>query len=240
MARKFLVFSCLVFLISIVYSIYTRYQMHTENKNQQEVTAELEAPSVGHVSISRSSQPKTEDSNPEPTEEELAAFEVFLSNLEELEELEGTTETTQFEEVFEEVAEAEVSETEGDDTGISPELKEMFIHYKEVFLNRSREVSREIAPFMRRIVELDERTDELDNLMTEKSNRGEPHQELREEYRQLSEERNEVFVALEPLDERRAQVYEDWEEYLLANHGIDSTTFNETYNEALRSWLANQ
>ena len=239
MARKFLVFSCLVFLISIVYFIYTRYQMHTENKNQQEVTAELEAPSVGHVSISRSSQPKTEDSNPEPTEEELAAFEAFLSNLEELEELEeldGTTETIQ----PEEVAETEVSETEGDDTGISPELEEMFIHYKEVFLNRSREVSLEIAPFMRRIVELDERTDELDNLMTEKSNRGEPHQELREEYRQLSEERNEVFVALEPLDERRAQVYEDWEEYLLANHGIDSTTFNETYNEALRSWLANQ
>ena len=165
--------------------------MHTANKNQQEVTAELEAPSVGHVSTSRSSQPKTEDSNPAPTEEELAAFEVFLSNLEELEELDGTTETTQ----PEEVAEAEASETESDDTGISPELEEMFIYYKG-HLDRVWKVEREIAPFMRRIVEIDEKTDELDTLMTEKSNRGEPHQELREEYRQLSEERNEVFVAL--------------------------------------------
>ena len=236
MARKFLVFSCLVFLISIVYFIYTRYQLNTENKNQQEVTAELEAPSVGYVYTSRSSQPKTEDSNPEPTEEEWAAFEAFLSNLEELEELEGTTETIQ----PEGVAETEAYSAEGDDTGISPELEEMFIHYKEVFLNQTREVDREITPFMRRIVELDERMDELDNLMTEKSNRGEPHQELREEYRQLFEERHEVFVALEPLDEQMAQIHQEWEEYLLANHGIDSTTFRETYNEALRSWFANQ
>ena len=117
MARKFLVFSCLVFLISIVYSIYTRYQMQTENQNQQDVTAELEAPSVGHVFISRSSQPKTEDSNLEPTEheEDWEAFGEFLSYLEELE---GTTDTTQ----PEEVAETEASETKGDDTGISSEL----------------------------------------------------------------------------------------------------------------------
>ena len=237
--KKFLAFSCLILLISIVYFIHTRYQTHTERKNQQDVSAELEAPSVGHISTSRSSQPKTEDSNPEPTEEEWAAFEEFLGNLEELEELEGTTEMTQIEEVAE-ADEVATSKTESDDTGISPELEKMFIHYKEVVLNRSREISQEIAPFMRRIVEYDERMDELDNLVTEKSNRDEPHQQLMEEYRQLSEQRNEVFVALEPFNERRAQVYEEWEEYLLTNHGIDSTTFHETYNETLRSWFANQ
>ena len=239
MARKFLGFSCLVFLISIVYFIYSRHQLQPESKNrhnQQKVAVELEAPVTRHISASRSAQPKTENSNPEPTEEEWAAFLAFLNNLEELEESEGTTETTQ----PEEVAETEVYGADGGDRGISPELEEMFIHYKEVFLNRSREISQERAPFMRRVVEIDEWMDELDNLMTEKSNRGEPHQELREEYRQLSEERNEVFVALEPLDERRAQVFEEWEEYLLTNHGIDSTTFNETYTDALRAWFANQ
>ena len=198
MVRKFLVFSCLVFLISIVYFIYTKYQMHTENKNQQEVTAELEAPSVGHVSTIRSSQPKTEDSNPEPTEEELAAFEVFLSNLEELEELDGTTETTQ----FEEVAEADTSETESDDTGISPELEEMFIYYKG-HLDRFREVERKVVPLMRRVVELDERIEELGNLIMEKTNRGEAHQELVGARQQLYEERDEVSETLEPLGENR-------------------------------------
>lgn len=236
MARKLLGFSCLVFLISIVYFIYTRYQLNTENKNQQEVTAELEAPSVGYVSTSRSSQPKTEDSNPEPTEEEWAAFEAFLSNLEELEELEGTTETIQ----PEGVAETEAYSAEGDDTGISPELEGMFIHYKEVFLNRTREVDREITPFMRRIVEIDERMEELFDAIMEKSNRGEEHQELLDARMQLYEERVEVSEALEPLDEQMAQIHQDWEEYLLANHGIDSTTFNETYTEALRTWFANQ
>ena len=122
MARKFLGFSCLVFLISIVYFIYTRHQLQPESKNrqnQQKVTAELEAPVTGRISTIRSSQPKTEDSNPEPTEEEWAAFVAFLSNLEELEESEGTTETTQ----PEEVAETEVYGADGGDTGISPRAR---------------------------------------------------------------------------------------------------------------------
>ena len=140
MARRFLVISFLVFLISIVYFVYTRYQLHAESKNQQvqqEVTAELETPFTGRVFSSRSGQSKTESSNPEPTEEEWKSFEEFIGNLEKLEELEGTTETTQPEEVAETVA----SEIEVDDTGISPELEEMFIYYKG-HLDRFRDVER--------------------------------------------------------------------------------------------------
>ena len=238
MARKFLGFSCLVFLISIVYFIYTRHQLQPESKNrqnQQKVTAELEAPVTGRISTIRSSQPKTEDSNPEPTEEEWAAFVAFLSNLEELEESEGTTETTQ----PEEVAETEVYGADGGDTGISPELEEMFIYYKG-YLDRFRVYDQEVASLMRNVVEIDERMDELFDAIMEKANRGEEHQELLDARMQLYEERAEISEALEPLGERMAQLQEELNEYLLTNHGIDSTTFNETYTDALRAWFANQ
>ena len=232
MERKFLAFSCLVLLSSMVYFIYTSYQLHIENKNQQEVTAELEAPFVGGLYISRSSPSKTENSNLEPTEGGWAAFEDSVKDFDERDE---TAETTQ----PEEVTEAEISETEGNDTGISPELEKMFIYYKG-YLDRHREVSQKQAPFMKKIVEMDKEWEKLDNLITEKTNRGEEHQELVEARRQLSEEREEIFVALEPLDERMTQLEQEWEEYLRAHHGIDSTLFRETHTKALRSWLANQ
>ena len=232
MERKFLAFSCLVLLSSIVYFIYTSYQLHIEDKNQQEVTAELEVPFVGGLYISRSSQYKTENSNLEPTEGGWAAFEDGVKDFDERAE---TAETTQ----PEGVTEAEISEIEGNETGISPELEKMFIYYKG-YLDKHRKISREQGPFMRKLVEMDKEGEELDNLITEKTNRGEEHQELVEVRRQLSEERNEVFVALEPLDERMAQLEGEWEEYLHTYHGIDSATFRETHTKALRSWLANQ
>ena len=229
MERKFLAFSCLVLLGSIVYFIYTSYQLHIENKNQQEVTAELEAPFVGGLYISRSSQSKRENSNLEPTEGEWGAFEGDVKDLGEFEE------TTQPEAGIE----TEAAETEVNDTGISPEIEKMFIYYKG-YLERRREVSREQAPFMRKLVEMDKEWQELDNLITKKMNRGEKHQELVEVRRQLSEERNDVFVALEPFDERLVQLEGEWEEYLRTYHGIDSATFREIHAEDLRSWLANQ
>lgn len=232
MERNFLAFSCLVLLSSIIYFIYTSYQLHIENKNQQEVSAELEAPFVGGVSTSRSSQSKTENSNLEPAEGEWEALEEDVKDFDEFEE---TIEATQ----PEGVTEAETSETEGNDTGISPELEEMFIYYKG-YLDRHREVSRKQAPLMRKIVEMDKEWEEFDNLITEKTNRGEEHQELLEARRQLAEERNEVFVALEPLDERMTQLEQEWEEYLRTHHEIDGTTFGELHTEVLRSWLANQ
>ena len=232
MERKFLAFSCLVLLGSIVYFIYTSYQLHIENKNQQEVTAELEAPFVGGLYISRSSQSKRENSNLEPTEGEWGAFEGDVKDLGEFEE---TTETTQPEAGIE----TEAAETEVNDTGISPEIEKMFIYYKG-YLERRREVSREQVPFMRKLVEMDKEWQELDNLITKKMNRGEKHQELVEARRQLSEERNDVFVALEPFDERLVQLEGEWEEYLRTYHGIDSATFREIHTEDLRSWLANQ
>ena len=232
MERKFLAFSCLVLLSSIVYFIYTSYQLHIESKNQQEGTAELKAPFVGGLYISHSSQSKTENSNLEPTEGGWAAFEDGVKDFDERDE---TAETTQ----SEGVTEAAISETEGNDTGISPELEKMFIYYKG-YLDRRREVSRKQVPFMRKIAEMDKEWEALDNLITEKMNRGEKHQELIEARRQLAEERAEVFVALEPFDERMAQLDQEWEEYLRTYHGVDSATFRETHTEALRSWLANQ
>ena len=93
---------------------------------------------------------------------------------------------------------------------------------------------------MKRVVELDERIEELGDLIIEKTNRGEAHQEIVEARQQLYAERDEVSETLEPLGEQAAQLEEEWEEYLLTNHGIDSTTFNETFTDALRAWFANQ
>ena len=71
MERKFLAFSCLVLLSSIAYFIYTSYQLHIQNKNQQEVEVEPEAPLIGARGASSSFQPLTpEHSNLEPSEEE--------------------------------------------------------------------------------------------------------------------------------------------------------------------------
>lgn len=231
MERKFLAFSCLVLLISIVYFIYTSYRLHTENKNQQEMVVELEEPFVG-VGPSSFSQPQPESSNLESTEGEWEAFEGKVKDFESFGEI---TETTQLEGGIA----TEISETEDVDTEISSELEEMFIYYKG-YLERRRKVSRKIAHLMRQFVELDERIEELGNLIIETTNRGEEHQELVEERQQLYEDKDEVSIALEPHDKHAAQLDQEWEEYLQTYHGIDSTTFRETHAEDLRSWLANQ
>ena len=125
MERKILVFSCLVLLISIVYFIYTSYQLHIENGNQQEVTAELEEPFVGSVSTGSSSRLKQENSSPEPTAKEWEAFEKVFNDFEELEEQAETTQP-------EGVAETEASETEDSHTGISSELEAMFTRARDI------------------------------------------------------------------------------------------------------------
>ena len=93
---------------------------------------------------------------------------------------------------------------------------------------------------MNKIVELDERMDDLDNRMNEITGRSEERQKLRETYRQLQNERAEVSIALEPLDELQAQVDKEWKDYLWAHHGMSNSQFFESHGMALRSWLANQ
>ena len=234
--KKFLVFSCLILLISIVYFIHTRCQMHTESKNQQKVTGELEAPSVGHVSASRSSQPRIEESNPVPTEEEWAAFEEFLGNLEELERtLEGTTETTQPEP--EGITDAEVyeasSETEGDDTGISPELKATFIVVND-WRDTQRAYFEKIDPLMREYAPLGEI--EVGIIHAISGTSGEENRRLHEELRQVQSKKQELADLMAPFGRAREQANQELVQYLQENHGMDMQQFFDTHGEVFESW----
>ena len=228
MERKFLAFSCLVLLISIVYFIYTSYQLHIENKNQQEVITELEMPSVGRVYTNSSSQyAKTERSNLEPTEEGWEAFEEVFNNFEALGE---TVETSQFEGGVETVA----VEAEEGHTGISAELEALFVGVKQ-FMDQERIIDDEVRPYLDENFKLKQRQIEIiTNDLLEAQ--GEESERLHKEFQKNREHMKTLSDIIIPFGEQMIQLRTEFEE----KHRITLEKFMENHGEDFRSWKALQ
>ena len=240
MKRKFLVLSCLIFLILGLYFTFTIIKVETEEsptENQQQPT-EVDKNTTKENRLFKIKSPKSQaESLNQPTDEELEVAIDFLKSLDKESGSEGLEEKR--EKKQSETSKTEVAETQDSARTISPEREEMFIYYKGIG-DQHRELARKIAPLMRRFVELDERIEELGNLIIEKTNRGEEHQKLVEERQQLYEEKVEVSEGLKPYDQRTVQLEKEWEEYLRTHHRMSINQFRETYATAFRSWLANQ
>ncbi len=223
MERKFLAFSCLVLLISIAYFIYTSYQLHIENKNQQEGTVELEVPFTGLRDANRSSHLLTpEHSNPEPTAEEGEASEK-TSESTELEETEVIFDTEGFEEL-----EAKTSEAQS-----SPELEALFIEVKQLYDQRE-VIYRETAPFSIELRELKYRRIEIGlHDLVEAS--GEETERLHEEFRRSQDRMQELRTIIAPLDEQRFQLEKEVEQ-IVFEYGMTVEEFHDRYGEKYESW----
>ena len=223
MERKFLAFSCLVLLSSIVYFIYTSYQLHIENKNQQELTAKLEVPSVERVYANNSSQSsKTEPSTPELTEEEWEAFDEVLSDSKDSE---NQAETIQ----LDERTATEASETKGDGTKISPE---QMVRFK--FINQYQTMQRDSRSIDDEFSELSRKHDQLISDMTA----GPMHMDelgvIVREYKRVSER----LKILEPLITSHVDQTIQMEAEFQEKYGTSLGEFYNQYEKEYKSWKA--
>ena len=235
-SKIFLFFSCLVFLISVIYFAFVTIRGRT-NAASQQASSKMLAKLNEDLYDGRVAAPKPRhDEFSEFTDAELEAALRYLDALDAESAPRGIPGA---QEVQPETSEFGIFEAQDTTIGIGSRLEATFEFYKGN-LARHWEIAHETNPLMNKIVELDESMDELSNHMIENSNRGEDNSELRETYRQLQKERAEVSVALEPLNELQAQVDKEWKDYLWAHHGMSNSQFLEAHGTALRSWLASQ
>ncbi len=227
MERKFLAFSCFVLLVSIVYFIYTSYQLHIESKNRQAMEIEPEVPLIGTRGASSSFQPLTlERSNPEPTEEEWKTSEK-TSESTELGEPEVIFEIEDFEEF-----KAKISKEQS-----SPELEALFIDLKQLYDQRE-VIYRKTAPFSRELHKLKYRQIEI-GLHDLVEARGEETERLHEEFHRSQNRMQELRTIIALLDDQRLQLEKEVEQ-IVFDYGMTVEEFDERYSEKYESWKSEQ
>ncbi|MDE0300756.1 MAG: hypothetical protein OXN17_19125 [Candidatus Poribacteria bacterium] len=235
-SKLFLFFSCLVFLISVIYIAFVSIRGKIHAKSEQP-PSKMSANLNENYRYAKTIAPKPrQDEFSELTDAELEAALEYLGALDAQS---GTVEKPQAQDTQFAISESDTFEEQDIASGTDPGLKATFEFYKRN-LTRHWEIAHQTTPLMNKIVELDESMDDLDNRMNEITGRSEERQKLRKTYRQLQKERAEVSIALEPLDELQAQVDKEWKDYLWAHHGMSNSQFLEAHGTALRSWLASQ
>lgn len=236
----------LIVITSLIFLSRTNQREPNEAKSQEEYTPNRDIIVRDRPSQSRPRQFKQKELNEEDlrslSESELMAFHAFLEKLDEgseYAELENFDE--QNEDVQPDDSSEEDSQTYDSEAAISPDLQEeMFIKYKEI-ADRMRPIVEEISPIWNRYYELTMSIEEISDLITASSNHGgEEYISLFEEQAQMYEEKAELETVLKPLDERRAELMNEWQDYLNVHHGITEEQFNETYIEDLRLWYKNR
>ena len=235
-SKMFLFFSCLVFLVSVIYFVFVSIRGKIYAKSQQPPSKMSANLNEDYRYVKTIAPKPRQDEFRELTDAEL---EAAIKLLDALDAESGAAEGPQAQEMPLANSEFDLSEEQNTASRTDRGLKATFEFYKRN-LSRHWEIAHQTTPLMNKIVELDENIDELDNRMNEITGRSEERQKLRETYRQLQKERAEVSIALEPLDELQAQVDKEWKDYLWAHHGMSNSQFLEAHGTALRSWLASQ
>ncbi len=224
MNRKFLIFSCLVLLISIVYFIYTSYQLHTKYNKQQEVATESEAPFVTRVSTTKSfsTNGDLQSLNLNPTLEEQEDFKDVLNG--EIEVPEEQVERTQLE-VW--------SETEDSHTGICLELEIMFARVRDIKAQKHALVE-EVSDLYIEDSEIQTRQIEIGTkelLMADE----EEVRRLHDELKMLHNRRVELDTILDPYDQQIEELDYKFEH----EYGMSFHEFHERYGLEYDSWVSN-
>ncbi len=225
MERKFLAFSCLVLLSSIAYFIYTSYQLHSQNKNQQEAEVEPEAPLIGARGANspfRSSTPNR--SHLEPSEREWEGSD-NTSESTELEDTEVIFDAEDFEEL-----EMRISEERS-----SQELETLFIDVKQLDDQRQ-ELNEAEEPFFKEFVELRHAIFEIVEEMGTTEGK-QMSQQLDEDFYRLNQQQNELVPILNEFYEEQCEIDRAYEK-LADRYGISMTEFHEKHEAAYQSWKA--
>lgn len=225
MERKFLAFSCLVLLISIVYFIYTSYQLHIENKNQQEVTSELEtlfiAPWVAD-SVFQYATPEQAISEPIEGEGELEVFEQDFESVE-LEETEAIFDTGGYDEM----------EAETTDDRIDTLLEALFTEVEPLYGQQS-VILREITPPSIELRKLKYRQIEI-GLYDLVGASSEETKRLHEEFHRSQDRMQELRTIIAPLEEQLLQLSKEIKQTVF-DYGMTVQEFDKRYGEQYKSW----
>ena len=227
MERNFLVFSCLVLLVSVVYFIYTSYQLHIEDKNQQEVTVELREPVIGVWDTSSSFQNSTpEQLILESIEGEIEGFE-SVSQSKTLEDAVLTpkiiSDTGNLDEV-----EAIISQEQS-----GQELETLFTDLKQLYDQREI-IYRETAPFSTKLRKLKYRQIEI-GLYDLVGASGEETKRLHEEFHRSQGEMQELRTTIASLDEERLQIEKEVEQ-IMSEYGMTVEGFYDRHGQKYESW----
>lgn len=225
MERKFLAFSCLVLLSSIVYFIYTSYQLHIENKNLQEAEVEPEAPLIGARGANSPFWSSTLDhSNPESSEGDREGTKNTFESTE-LEDTEVVFDTESFEEL----------ETKTFEDQRRSELEALFIDIKQLDDQRE-ELNQAEEPFFKDFVEHRRAIFEIVEDMGTTEGK---HmiQQLDEDFYRLTQQQNELVPILNAFYEEQREIDRAYEK-LADKYGLSMTEFHEKHEAAYQSWKA--
>ena len=228
MIKKFFVFSCLVFLISFAYFIYTSYHLRnspSETENQQGVITEFKQPLAERFSTSRSAQSEQENSNHARTTDEWSEIEETLTDFEELE---GTADTPQLEEIGTTV----ISKAEGHGMRLSPEIEAMFLDVRAL-VERDNAILDEREPYLQQVWEIDARQSEIQEKLVAANGNKEEMRRLYAEYQKLEEAAKAIWEDfIESSIQQRRQLRADFEQ----KYGISREEFADQFNEVYRVW----
>ena len=227
MEKKFLVFSCLVLLISIVYFIYTSYRLHITNENQQDVTPELEAPFIASWIADSAFQ---EESISEPIGGEIEEFESVSESMK-LEDAELTPK------VISDIGSLDEMEAKTSQEQSGQELKTLFTDLKQLYDQREI-IYRETAPFSTKLRKLKYRQIEI-GLYDLVGAGSEETKRLHEEFHRSQGEMQELRTTIAFLDEERLQIEKEVEE-IMSEHGMTVAGFYDRYGQKYESWKSGQ
>ena len=231
MEKKFLVFSCLVLLISIVYFIYTSYRLHIVNENQQDVTPELEAPFIASWVADGAFQYVTpEESIPELIEGEIEEFESVSEGMK----LEGAELTAK---VISDIGSLDEMEAKTSQEQNSQELETLFTDLKQLYDQREI-IYRETTPFSTKLRKLKYRQIEI-GLYDLVGASGEETKRLHDEFHRSQGEMQELRTTIAILDEQRLQIEKEVEE-IMSEYGMTVAGFYDRYGQKYESWKSGQ
>lgn len=222
MHKKFLLFSCLVLLASVIYFIHTFFfELRTRTEQQQEIA---DVPKVNSIKYApRNGFAKAEPELPTPAETEETREDGEIR----AQVSQGSFEDTENEEYSSSI------EIESDNSEISPELEMLFNVVNEWRDNNIRH-GEETGPYMRVYAKLSKIEGELNLAINGTS--GEESQTLHDELLQVQSEKEHISNLIAPFDQEWERNTQELEQYLATNYGMTIRDFFDTYQDEFHSW----
>ena len=219
--RKFLIFSYVVLLSSIVYFIYSSYQLHIESKNQQAaapVIGTWESNSTFQASPLYDSAPELDwDISEQPSESQALADE----------DIEIPFDTAGVEELETQPSQAQ------NDPELDPELETLFRALKNLYDQRE-VIYREIGPLSAELRELKYRQIDI-GLYDLVGANSEETEDLHNEFDRSQDRMQELRAIIAPLEEQKLGLEKEMKQAISA-YGMDVREFYERYDDAYESW----
>ena len=219
---KFLLFSCLVFLVALVYFIYTSFTLRTLTEERKATIQESKENFNQHIPRVDSSE--SDQNQLFSHEEERVEGMLEQTDLGSLEETQDAG--------FVPIPEMEFNGTEID-SGIDPELEMLFVVVNE-WRDKNVAHGELTAPLMREYAELGHAEGDL--ILAIDGTSGEETQRLYEELRQVQSEKENIANLLEPYDREMERNTQKLERYLETNYGLTIHSFFESYRGEFDSW----